>query len=315
MLLRLGGIPCRYVTGFVPSEHNDYNGTWIARNKDAHAWVEAYVEPKGWTTIEATPESGIPQQHETSSLVARIWEAVTSYLRDVTFRTRRLGFLYLLKSVLSNRLLVLCLAILVAWSGTRIARDWRAKRTIDSESPHQKELRRLLKLLDKVAARHQFVRRASETIGQFADRIDRAPDLSASERPMAQVYRQYAAIRFDRQWTEEKLAELCTSVKTRRGRRIRASRDPVFPPPGDSHDGSCALRRYRSTHPSHEDATPFETGSVSLSGGSNWLREANRQGGVENAKQSCGAATRSPVPAKPASANSAERLRRRTVGV
>jgi hypothetical protein len=213
MLLRLGGIPCRYVTGFVPSEHNDYNGTWIARNKDAHAWVEAYVEPKGWTTIEATPESGIPQQHETSSLVARIWEAVTSYLRDVTFRTRRLGFLYLLKSVLSNRLLVLCLAILVAWSGTRIARDWRAKRTIDSESPHQKELRRLLKLLDKVAARHQFVRRASETIGQFADRIDRAPDLNASERPMAQIYRQYAAIRFDRDWTEEKLAELCASVK------------------------------------------------------------------------------------------------------
>jgi protein-glutamine gamma-glutamyltransferase len=213
MLLRLGGIPCRYVTGFVPSEHNDYNGTWIARNKDAHAWVEAYVEHKGWTTIEATPESGIPQLHETASLAARIWEAVTSSLRDVTFRTRRLGFLYLLKSVLSNRLLVLCLAILVAWSGMRIARDRRAKRTIDSESPHQKELRRLLKLLDKAAARHQFVRRASETIGQFADRIDRAPDLSVSERPFAQVYRQYAAIRFDRDRTEEKLAELCASVK------------------------------------------------------------------------------------------------------
>jgi hypothetical protein len=138
---------------------------------------------------------------------------VTSYLRDVTFRTRRLGFLYLLKSVLSNRLLVLCLAILVGWSGMRIARDWRAKRAIDSESPHQKELRRLLKLLDKVAARHQFVRRASETIGKFADRIDQAPDLIASEKPMAQVYRQYAAIRFDRDWTEEKLAELCASIK------------------------------------------------------------------------------------------------------
>jgi hypothetical protein len=220
MLLRLGGIPCRYVTGFLPSEHNDYNGTWIARNKDAHAWVEAYVEPKGWTTVEATPESGIPQRHEISSLMARIWETVTAYLRDVTFRTRRLGLLYLLKSTLSNRFFVLCLAMVGAWSVMRIARGQRANRTIDSESPHQKELRRLLKLLDKVAARHQFVRRASETIGQFADRIEQAPDLSASERPMAQVYRQYSAIRFDREWTEEKLAELCASVKD-------ASRSPT----------------------------------------------------------------------------------------
>jgi hypothetical protein len=213
MLLRLGGIPCRYVTGFLPSEHNDYNGTWIARNKDAHAWVEAYVDPQGWTTVEVTPESGIPQQHETSSLVARIWEAVTAYLRDVTFRTRRLGMLSLLKSALSNRFFVLCLAMVGAWSGMWIARGRRVIRTIDPESPHQKELRRLLKLLDKVAARHQFVRRASETIDQFADRIEQAPDLSATDRPMPRFYRQYSAIRFDRESTVEKLAELWASVK------------------------------------------------------------------------------------------------------
>ena len=108
---------------------------------------------------------------------------------------------------------VLCLAMVGAWSGMRIARGRRVIRTIDPESPHQKELRRLLKLLDKVAARHQFVRRASETIGQFADRIEQAPDLSATDRPMPRFYRQYSAIRFDREWTEEKLAELCASVK------------------------------------------------------------------------------------------------------
>jgi protein-glutamine gamma-glutamyltransferase len=213
MLLRLGGIPCRYVTGFVPSEHNDYNGTWIARNKDAHAWVEAYLDPKGWTTVEATPESGIPQRHETSSLVARMWEAVTAYLRDVTFRARRLGLLYLLKSALSNRFFVLCVALVGAWSGMRIAKGRRADRTIDSASPHQKELRRLLNLLDKAAARHQFVRQASETIDQFADRIEQALDLNATERRKARVYHQYSAIRFNGDWTEERLSELAVSVK------------------------------------------------------------------------------------------------------
>jgi hypothetical protein len=95
----------------------------------------------------------------------------------------------------------------------RIARGRRAKRPIDTESPHQKELRRLLKLLDKAAARHRFVRRANETIGQFADRIEQAPDLSASEKPVAEVYRQYAAIRFDSDRTEENLSELCAAVK------------------------------------------------------------------------------------------------------
>ena len=37
---------------------------------------------------------------------------------------------------------------------------------------------------------------------------------------MARVYRQYSAIRFDRNWTEEKLAELYASVKD-------ASRSPT----------------------------------------------------------------------------------------
>jgi hypothetical protein len=61
LLLRSRGIPARYVVGFVclePAPDGDY---WLARRGDAHAWAEAYVpELGGWTLVESTPASGVP---------------------------------------------------------------------------------------------------------------------------------------------------------------------------------------------------------------------------------------------------------------
>ena len=58
-LLRLAGVPCRYVTGFAVSEANPVGGYYVARNRDAHAWVEAFSEGR-WVTVEATPPEGLP---------------------------------------------------------------------------------------------------------------------------------------------------------------------------------------------------------------------------------------------------------------
>ena len=74
VLLRLGGIPSRYVTGFVPTEYNLFGQCWIARNKDAHAWTEAFVGNRGWVTVDATPGPGRPQ-HEEHSPFALAWDA------------------------------------------------------------------------------------------------------------------------------------------------------------------------------------------------------------------------------------------------
>jgi len=56
-LLRLQNIPTRYVTGYVVSEEDaDVSGGWIARNRNAHAWVEAYdAAEERWVIVEATP--------------------------------------------------------------------------------------------------------------------------------------------------------------------------------------------------------------------------------------------------------------------
>ncbi len=54
LLLRSRGIPSRYVEGYLVAEE-DRPGSYIVRQRHAHTWAEAYIEPFGWITLEATP--------------------------------------------------------------------------------------------------------------------------------------------------------------------------------------------------------------------------------------------------------------------
>lgn len=54
VLCRLNKIPCRLVTGFVPSSYNYFTGYYEIRERDAHAWVEVYVN-RQWYTYDPTP--------------------------------------------------------------------------------------------------------------------------------------------------------------------------------------------------------------------------------------------------------------------
>jgi protein-glutamine gamma-glutamyltransferase len=55
VMLRVEGIPARYVTGFLPGEYNDLGGDYIVRESDAHTWVEVYFPNYGWLTFDPTP--------------------------------------------------------------------------------------------------------------------------------------------------------------------------------------------------------------------------------------------------------------------
>lgn len=62
LLLRMQGIPARYTTGYVAQL--DGNGQGVALDRDAHAWVEVYIDGYGWYPVEMTPgyaggESGV----------------------------------------------------------------------------------------------------------------------------------------------------------------------------------------------------------------------------------------------------------------
>ena len=64
MMLRMYGIPSRYVTGFLIPPSLFYlneEGVWQADVPDdhAHAWAEAYIDDH-WVRVETTPSGGFP---------------------------------------------------------------------------------------------------------------------------------------------------------------------------------------------------------------------------------------------------------------
>ncbi len=55
VMLRSIGIPARLATGFQTGVYNTLTGLWVVRASDAHAWVEAWMPGRGWTTFDPTP--------------------------------------------------------------------------------------------------------------------------------------------------------------------------------------------------------------------------------------------------------------------
>ncbi len=60
LMLRSQGIPARLVTGFLGGDYNPFEGYYIVRGNNAHAWVEAYLGTDGWRIFDPTPPAGRP---------------------------------------------------------------------------------------------------------------------------------------------------------------------------------------------------------------------------------------------------------------
>ena len=67
LLLRMGGVPARVVTGFSPGGYSERKHAWIVRDTDAHSWVEAWFDDLGWVTFDPTP-SATPARSQIAAL-------------------------------------------------------------------------------------------------------------------------------------------------------------------------------------------------------------------------------------------------------
>jgi len=67
--LRTRGIPSRVVGGFYGGEPNPFADWVLVRQSDAHAWVEAWIDGKGWVQLDATPAAA-------ASDGPRLWSAL-----------------------------------------------------------------------------------------------------------------------------------------------------------------------------------------------------------------------------------------------
>jgi transglutaminase-like putative cysteine protease len=75
-MLRSVGVRCRVVTGFRANEYNAVGGYYVVRQKNAHAWVEAWEDSTGWRTYDASPPAGLEE-------VQRLSGGLVASLRDL----------------------------------------------------------------------------------------------------------------------------------------------------------------------------------------------------------------------------------------
>ncbi len=207
-VLRAANVPTRYVTGYVVDEADEENDDiWLARNRDAHAWVEAYDDQtKRWFAVESTPgrtyqtvststenrsggNTGIALLDESvigsGSLIGRAWGWLLS-LRT----TDALMVVYQFAQ------LPLFLFLVTFW--------WIKFRRNASDSIDEIDVKslKMLRRVDRRVRKHSLSRHRSETLYQFADRINASETdsvqsrLSIELRRLADWYRQYADARY-----------------------------------------------------------------------------------------------------------------------
>ncbi|HEV8631371.1 MAG TPA: DUF3488 and transglutaminase-like domain-containing protein [Thermoanaerobaculia bacterium] len=78
VMLRSQGIPARFVTGFLGGDENAFEGYFIVRQSNAHAWVEAWIPGVGWELFDPTPAAGRPGavERDLPLLMSEVWDYV-----------------------------------------------------------------------------------------------------------------------------------------------------------------------------------------------------------------------------------------------
>jgi len=190
ILLRLAGVPCRYLTGYVVRERNHYDQFWIARNRHAHAWVEAWDEQQGWVTVESTPAAGQPE-HQAPGSVKQYWESFIGQFGRLKTALQQGRWLLALSEAQLPLVLLVCGVALwfgLRW-GIRFCRvQLKARAAFRNNPVHIQELHLLLAQMDRLLRKHQLVRNPGETLMQFSKRIQ--------THSISQWYRTYASSRF-----------------------------------------------------------------------------------------------------------------------
>lgn len=233
VLLRQGGVPARYVTGFVAQRYNDVGRCWYARNGDAHAWVEAWDDAaRRWVTVEATPPDGRPG-HDARSWLANLWDYVLFRLQQLREAVNLRGWAGLGLWVLGVLVELLGLLVLT-WPGRALLavilvliarRFWRrrpGRARPRAAAPELQQWRVLLARMDAHVRRLGFIRAPSETLHQFASRLAggkeaTAPSVDSDETErLSRWYAHAAQIRYDGEITTCQLQELDQTLNSGR---------------------------------------------------------------------------------------------------
>ena len=205
ILLRLADVPTRYVTGFLVTEKDPSGDTWIARNMDAHAWVEAWdQESRRWAIVEATVQDGLAaaSQDEASGGAGGLnrYMLLGQLVNDL-YEYGLFGVLAWSLQYYGLTAVSFLLATTLAGTSWWLYRRARARRRRCAARPLSPELLALHKMLARMDRRVRTAgprREINETLQAFAHRLRARDGGDGLWTRVADWYLEYADLRYSR---------------------------------------------------------------------------------------------------------------------
>ncbi|MFP4496588.1 MAG: transglutaminase-like domain-containing protein [Vulcanimicrobiota bacterium] len=219
LLLRSVGIPARYAVGFVVHEYNPAGGYFIVREKDAHAWVEAYIAGKGWVPFDPTPPSDMPgfgsqpKSNWFDAISTRIQVLVQSIksgsIKKAWAQIRELGISLYKTPVFLTVILIFLVAVFyrlirILWLKLR----GNDKKFLSTEEEKVYQLKKMLEKFDKKIKAKHILRPRHLTLMEFIDFLSGKnldPDYFKSVR---EFINDYYCIRYTTEQIDENALDL-----------------------------------------------------------------------------------------------------------
>ena len=238
-LMRAAGIPARVVIGYLGGEMNPYGEFMTVMQSDAHAWVEVWLENRGWVRIDPTGAvspsrlefglaAGLPREEVAAGyletrmpwlgrsfrLVRLGWDMVNYKWSDLVLgydHDRQKNFFR--RMGLSGRgaatlILAAALALAVAVGvGVLIYIRLHQREFFDRSPAEEKYYARLCARLEKAG----IIREGSEGPKDFAARVaDLRPDLAPRINDLTRLY---IGLRYGRERKKKDLEDFIRKVR------------------------------------------------------------------------------------------------------
>ena len=227
ILLRLVDVPTRYITGFLVTQKSPSGDTWIARNMDAHAWVEAWDQQQNqWTIVEAT----VGQNLESMSLEEQVTSTsggtgvLLTQLLQAMYEYGLIGvFGWLFKSYGLRAGLILMVILLGSALAVKLSRRHVTKRSksqaqsIAMIDPKLIGLHKMLARMDRKVKAVGLRRDISETLHTFSQRLRIRETGDGLWTNISDWYLEYAHLRYRRKISSRHLEQLQQRARSLRG--------------------------------------------------------------------------------------------------
>ena len=209
ILLRLAGVPTRYVTGFLVTEKDNLGSSWVAWNINAHAWAEAWdQELNQWTIVEATVQEDLAMlpavgqlEHADSGpdgLFGRLLQSLYQY-----------GFFgvlsWLLESLTSLLIGTLLLAMSLYYKRKKSEGKTQSRKV---RQPGLVILHKILAGMDRKVKAAGLWRHLSETVNTFSGRLRAQDPGDGIWTSISDWYLEYANLRYCGTFDSKRLQKL-----------------------------------------------------------------------------------------------------------